>query len=96
LDLLPILYYNTLLSENTARVILGITGYMKSISAKLGRNLKKIRTQKKMSQGDIARALNLDRGYISNVENGKKNPTIATIEKLAKALGVSADELLKE
>ena len=69
---------------------------MKSISAKLGRNLKKIRTQNKMSQGDIARALKLDRGYISNIENGKKNPTIATIEKLAKALGVSADELLKE
>jgi len=68
---------------------------MKSISAKLGQNLKKIRTQKKMSQGDIARVLSLDRGYISNVENGKKNPTIATIEKLAKSLGVSTDELLK-
>ncbi|MDP2363238.1 MAG: helix-turn-helix transcriptional regulator [Ignavibacteria bacterium] len=29
------------------------------------------------------------------MENGKCNPTIATIQKLADALGVSADELLK-
>jgi len=68
---------------------------MKSISTKLGQNLKKIRTQKKMSQGDIARNLGVDRGYISNIENGKKNPTLATVDKLAKALGVPADELLK-
>ena len=68
---------------------------MDKISAKLGQNMKRIRAKKKMSQGDIARALEVDRGYISNIENGKKNPTIATIQKLANALSVSADELLK-
>ena len=68
---------------------------MDKISAKLGDNIKRIRTRKKMSQGDIARALDVDRGYISNIENGKKNPTLATIKKLADALGISADELLK-
>ena len=68
---------------------------MDKISAQLGQNMKRIRAKKKMSQADIARALQVDRGYISNIENGKKNPTIATIQKLANALGVSADELLK-
>ena len=68
---------------------------MDQISAKLGDNMKRIRTRKKMSQGDIARALEVDRGYISNIENGKKNPTLATIKKLADALNISADELLK-
>ena len=68
---------------------------MDKISAQLGQNMKRIRAKKKMSQGDIARALEVDRGYISNIENGKKNPTLATIQKLANALGVSADELLK-
>jgi transcriptional regulator with XRE-family HTH domain len=48
-----------------------------------------------MSQGDIARALGVDRGYISNIENGKRNPTLATMTKLAEALKVSVDELLK-
>ncbi len=69
---------------------------MDKISAQLGQNMKRIRIKKKMSQGDIARALDADRGYISNIENGKKNPTIATVAKIANALGVSADELLKE
>jgi transcriptional regulator with XRE-family HTH domain len=68
---------------------------MDKISAKLGQNMKRIRAKKKMSQGDIARALEVDRGYISNIENGKKNPTLATLQKLANALGVSPDELLK-
>ena len=68
---------------------------MDKISKQLGQNMKRIRAKKGMSQSDIARALGVDRGYISNIENGKKNPTIATIQKLANALGVSANELLK-
>jgi len=68
---------------------------MDKISEQLGKNMKRTRAKKNMSQGDIARALEVDRGYISNIENGKKNPTLATIQRLANALGVSADELLK-
>ena len=67
---------------------------MANISSKLGQNMKRIRTKKNMSQGDIARALEVDRGYISNIESGKKNLTLATIQKLADAIGVSASELL--
>lgn len=48
-----------------------------------------------MSQGDIARDLGVSRGFVSTIENGKTNPTLSTITKLAKALGVSTDELLK-
>ena len=66
-----------------------------SITKKLGENIKKIRTRKKMSQGDICRALDMDRGYMSAIENGKKNITIAQLERLAQALGVSVDKLLK-
>ncbi len=68
---------------------------MADISSKLGQNLKNIRTKKKMSQGDIARALEVHRAYISGIESGKRNPTLSTIKKLADALGVSANELLK-
>jgi len=69
---------------------------MQSISTKLGQNLKKIRKRKGMSQGDISRKLNMDRGYISSVENGKKNPTLTTLEKIARALDVTVDSLLNE
>ena len=68
---------------------------MLQTSKKLGQNIKRIRTKKKMSQGDICRKLDMDRGYISAVENGKKNVTLAVLEKLASALDVSVDELLK-
>ncbi len=68
---------------------------MKSESEKLGRNLKRIRLEKGISQNKIAHTLGIDRAFISNIENGKTNPTLATIAKLAKAIGVSSDELLK-
>lgn len=48
-----------------------------------------------MSQGDICRALGLDRAQMSNIGAGNGNPTRATIEKNAQALGVASDELLK-
>jgi transcriptional regulator with XRE-family HTH domain len=66
-----------------------------SSGIKLGQNLRKIRTKKKMTQGDLASALNVDRAYISNIENGRMNPTLSTLEKLAGALGISSSELLK-
>lgn len=68
---------------------------MQSESAKLGRNLKQIRTQKGMTQGDIVRALGVSRSFVSNIENGKTNPTLATIAKLAKVLGVPIDKLIR-
>lgn len=67
----------------------------KTTAQKFGENMKKIRLEKGMSQGDICRALGLDRAYISNVENGKQNLTISTMEKVAGALGVNIDKLLK-
>lgn len=68
---------------------------MQSEQIKLGKNLKRIRTEKGISQGDIARALDVGRSFITNIENGKTNPTLATIAKIAKVVGVSTDELLK-
>jgi transcriptional regulator with XRE-family HTH domain len=68
---------------------------MVDASKKLAVNMKKIRARKGMSQGDICRALGVDRAYISTIESGKQNPTLATVEKIAQALGVSVNELLK-
>ena len=67
---------------------------MKSESAKLGKNLKRIRTEKGITQGDIVRNLGVSRSFISNIENGKTNPTLATLSKLAKALGVLIKDLV--
>ena len=63
---------------------------------KLGRSIKRIRMAKGISQGDIARMLNIHKGYISNIENGKVNPTLTTLTKLAKAIKVPLPRLFGE
>jgi transcriptional regulator with XRE-family HTH domain len=62
---------------------------------KLGENLRKLRLKKNISQGELATALNVDRAYISNIENGRMNPTLSTLGKIANAFGISSSELLK-
>ena len=79
------------IEHNKGVILFGMTNE----AQKLGRNFKRIRKEKGLSQGDILRAAGIDRAMISTMENGKANPTLATITKLAKALGVSPDELLK-
>jgi transcriptional regulator with XRE-family HTH domain len=66
-----------------------------SSGIKLGQNLRKLRLKKKMSQVELANALNVDRAYISNIENGRMNPTLSTLEKISGALGVATSELIK-
>ena len=88
------MYYNTLLSDNTRSCKI-LRYSMDKISKKLGNNIKRIRMEKGRSQGDICRATGMDRGYVSRVESGLKNPTISNLEKIAKALGVKPNELIK-
>jgi len=68
---------------------------MAQISKQLGQNIKQIRLRRKMTQGDICRKLDMDRSYMSAIENGKKNITIQQLERLAQALDISVDKLLK-
>jgi transcriptional regulator with XRE-family HTH domain len=65
-----------------------------SPSERLGQNIKRIREKKGMTQGDLCRACELDRAYVSNLEAGKKNPTLATIGRVATVLKVEMKELV--
>ena len=67
----------------------------KTISKKFGKSLRKSRLEKRMSQGDIARALGVHRSYISGLERGVRNPTLLNIGRLAKAVGVELSKLLE-
>lgn len=68
---------------------------MKDDAKKLGENLKKIRTKKNITQTELAKTLGVDKSFVSNIENGKTNPTLSTITNLAKALKVPAGEFFK-
>lgn len=68
---------------------------MKNEVLQFGNKLRDVRLKKKLSQGDIARILGVHRSYISGLERGRRNPSLLTVHKVAKALGVSVNELLK-
>lgn len=62
----------------------------------VGERLRAVREMKEMSQGDIEQSTGLLRCYISRVENGHTVPSIETLEKMARALGVSLSQLFHE
>ena len=65
------------------------------ISTKFGKRVKAIRLKKGMSQGDVAKLLDVHRTYVSKIERGLENMSLKGIEKLARAIGVSVGELTK-
>jgi transcriptional regulator with XRE-family HTH domain len=66
------------------------------MSNKISDNLKKLRAQKGYSLEKVARLADLSLNTVVKIENGiNKNPTIETITKLAKALDVEIDDLIK-
>jgi transcriptional regulator with XRE-family HTH domain len=54
----------------------------------IGEKLKSLRSQKKLSQGDVEKRTGLLRCYLSRVENGHTVPSVDTLEKIATALEV--------
>ena len=62
----------------------------------LAKNVRKHREELGISQEDLAELSGLHRTYISGVERGVRNPTIAVVAVLAKALKISVSTLLSE
>ncbi len=62
----------------------------------IGTRLRKLREEKKLSQGDIEERTGLLRCYISRVENGHTVPSLETLERLASALEIPLYQLFYE
>lgn len=60
----------------------------------LGDELRKAREAANLSQEKLAFEADVDRTYVSHLENNKKSPTVDVLFRLAAALGVPASELL--
>jgi transcriptional regulator with XRE-family HTH domain len=57
--------------------------------------LKVAREKKGLTQDELAKRAKLKKPYISQLENGvRKNPSLAALQRLAKAIGVPVAELL--
>ncbi len=64
------------------------------IRARLGRNVRKLREARGWSQEDYADRAGIHRTYVSDIERGRRNPTISVIEKLAGPLEIEPGVLL--
>jgi transcriptional regulator with XRE-family HTH domain len=64
------------------------------IRVRLGRNVRQLREAKGWSQEDYADRAGIHRTYVSDIERGRRNPTITVVEKLARPLGVGSGSLL--
>ena len=68
----------------------------KSINVKFGEKIREERLKRNLSQEELAARAGVHRTYIGMIERAEKNITLENIEKLAKALGVPIEELLKQ
>lgn len=64
------------------------------ILIKFGDRVREIRTQKGLSQEQLAHLADVHRTYIGMIERAEKNITLININKIADALGVNVKELL--
>ncbi len=62
----------------------------------IGANLKRLRTDKGMSQVELAGAVNVTQSMIAQIERGTKALTMELGREISESLGVSVNELLEE
>lgn len=68
---------------------------MQEAKKRLGKRVAELRRKRGFSQEAFAHECGFHRSYMGAVERGEKNITIAMIEKIAKAFGISFSELFK-
>ena len=66
------------------------------ITEKVGSRIKELRRALGLSQEKLALKAEVDRTYLAAVEQGKRNPSIKSLEKILKALEVSFGEFFKD
>lgn len=63
-----------------------------SMKLKVGQRIKQIRKDLELSQEALALKAGVDRTYVTDVENGRRNVSLEILERLIKALGLSFSE----
>ena len=66
-----------------------------TVLARFGKTLRELRTERGLSQDELAARAGLDRNYIGMIERGERNPAIVNVVKIAEALGVPPSELFR-
>jgi transcriptional regulator with XRE-family HTH domain len=62
----------------------------------IGRRIAAFRKKRGMTQEDLAGETELDRSYLSEIENGHKNLSVEVMVRIAKALGIKPAKMLED
>lgn len=66
-----------------------------SLQKNIGITIKALRAEKGVSQEKLALSTGIDRRYMSDIENGRRNVSLEIIEKLAAFFEMSASEFIQ-
>lgn len=69
---------------------------MSDFYVRFGQRIKQAREQKGLTQEDLSRTVPIDRGYLSEVETGKRRVSLYLAYQIARALEQSLDDLLSK
>jgi len=61
----------------------------------LGRKIQKLRKEKGLTQEELAESLGFSRVYMGYIEQGRENPSLKLLMKLARKFGVKVEDLFK-
>ena len=65
------------------------------LAQQLGNNVRRLRLSRGLSQEKLALEIDMKRSYLSDLERGKRNPSIRALERIATALEAEPWQLLK-
>jgi transcriptional regulator with XRE-family HTH domain len=69
---------------------------MRDWPSTLGKNVRRLRLQKGLTQEQLAFEAEIDLTYVGGIERGKRNPSLLVMARIAKALSVPLPRLLGE
>lgn len=72
-----------------------LTGERNLIAVSLGRNVTRLRKEAKLTKEKFALMANIGRPFLNRIENGTADPRLSVVVRLADALDVSPEELLR-
>ena len=61
--------------------------------ANLGARIRSLREERGLSQHAFAEMISMDRGYLGNVENGRRNISIDNLSKIARGFDITLSEM---
>ena len=62
------------------------------LKTKVGKRITQLRKAKNLSQEKFSYEAEMERTYLTHIENGRKNISLSTLDKIISALGITAKE----